>query len=84
MANGSITTLNSVSFSASANTTYLIRFQANGTTLSAKAWQTGTLEPVNWMVTATDGTFSSGRCGIRTSQQSKTTATITSFLAIQL
>jgi hypothetical protein len=84
MANGSITTLNSVSFSASANTSYLIRFQANGTTLSAKAWQTGTLEPVNWIVTATDGTFSSGRCGIRTSQQSKTTATITSFLAIQL
>src|SRR5712691_6765407 len=82
--NGSFTTLKSTSFSASPNTSYIIRFQANGTTLSAKAWQTDTREPADWMVTATDSTFSSGQCGIRTHQQGGTTATITSFQATQL
>src|SRR6266496_4491448 len=62
--NGSTTKLKSTSFPASPNTSYIIRFNANGTTLSVKAWQTGTIEPANWMVTATDSTFSSGQCGI--------------------
>jgi len=76
---GSVTILESTTFTASPNTSYIIRFNANDTTLSAKAWQTGTIEPANWMVTATDSTFSSGQCGIRTHQQIGTTATITSF-----
>src|SRR6266571_1871361 len=79
--NGSFTTLESTSFPASPNTSYTIRFNANGTTLSAKAWQTGTTEPADWMVTATDSTFASGQCGIRTHQQSGTITTITSFQA---
>ncbi len=82
--NGSVTGLKSTSFPASPHTSYIIRFQANGTTLSAKAWQTDTVEPADWMVTATDSTFSSGQCGIRTRQQSGTIATITSFQATQL
>ena len=79
-----MTKLTSTFFPASPNTSYIIRFHANGTTLSAKAWQTGTLEPANWMVTATDSTFSSGQCGIWTYQQGGTSATITSFQAKQL
>src|SRR6266581_3091724 len=82
--NGSTTKLKSTSFPASPNTSYIIRFNANGTTLSVKAWQTGTIEPANWMVTATDSTFSSGQCGIRTYQQGGSSATITSFQAKQL
>jgi len=82
--NGSMTKLKGTFFRASPNTSYTIRFNANGTTLSVKAWQTGTIEPANWMVTATDSTFSSGQCGIRTYQQGGTSETITSFQAKQL
>lgn len=82
--NGSFTTLKSTSFTASPNTSYTIRFNANGTALSAKAWQPGTTEPADWMVTATDSTFASGQCGIRTHQQTGTITTITSFWATQL
>src|SRR5205085_2508518 len=59
-----ITYLNHVPFSSSVNTKYTVKFNVSGTTLSAKVWQTGTTEPSNWMVTATDSTFSSGKVGI--------------------
>jgi phosphatidylinositol-3-phosphatase len=82
--NGSVTTLKSTPFPASPNTSYTMLFTANDTTLSAEAWRTGSIEPAKWMVTATDSTFSSGQCGIRTHQQRGTTATITSFEVTQL
>ena len=79
--NGTITKMKSISFSASANTSYTIRFNIVGTTLSAKAWQTGSTEPGGWMITATDSTLTSGQTGVRVTLQSGTAATITSFSA---
>ena len=80
--NGSTSTLKSVSFAASAGTSYTLRFSITGTTLSVKVWKTGTSEPANWMATATDNTFASGFCGLRIMDQNGTTATITSFQAL--
>lgn len=79
--NGSTTILQTASFAATAGTSYTLRFSVIGSTLSAKVWKTGTTEPANWMVTATDSTFSSGYCGLRILDQSGAVATITSFLA---
>lgn len=80
--NGSTSTIKMVSFAASAGTSYTLRFSVSGTTLSAKVWKTGTTEPANWMITATDSTFSSGFCGLRVLAQNGTAATITSFQAL--
>ncbi len=80
---GTVTVLSSVTFKATANTSYLLRFNVIGTTLSAKAWQTGTTEPANWMATASDSSITSGYAGLRMLEQAGTTATITSFLATQ-
>lgn len=79
--NGATTILGSVPFTATAGTSYTLRFRVVGTTLYAKVWQTGTTEPANWMVMVTDTTFSSGFCGLRMLAQNGATATYTSFLA---
>lgn len=79
--NGTATTLATTPFTAQANTSYTIRFSVVGTTLSAKVWQTGTTEPSNWMVTATDSTFSSGYCGLRMLDSNGAIVTYTSFQA---
>jgi streptogramin lyase len=81
-ANGSTTILKSVSFAASAGTSYTLRFSISGSTLSVKVWKTGTTEPANWMATATDSSLASGFCGLRVLDQNGTTATITSFQAL--
>jgi hypothetical protein len=78
----STSVLKSVPFAAGAGTSYTLRFSISGTTLSAKVWKTGTTEPTNWMISATDSTFSSGFCGLRILDQNGTTATITSFQAL--
>ena len=75
------TTLGSVPFVAMAGTSYSLRFQSNGSTLYAKAWQMGTIEPTSWMVTASDTSLSSGFCGLQMQIATSTTATYTSFLA---
>jgi streptogramin lyase len=80
--NGSTSILKSVSFAASAGTSYTLRFSVVGSTLSVKVWKTGTTEPANWMATASDSTFSSGFCGLRVLDQNGITATITSFQAL--
>jgi hypothetical protein len=79
--NSTVTKIKSISFSASANTSYTIRFNIVGTTLSAKVWKTGTTEPTGWMITATDSSLSSGQAGLRVAMQSGTAAIITSFIA---
>ena len=63
--NNKTATLHSIPFAAQPNTPYTIRFRVVGTTLQAKAWQTGSTEPADWMVTTTDATFQSGRSGLR-------------------
>ncbi|HLQ28260.1 MAG TPA: hypothetical protein VK140_03370, partial [Ktedonobacteraceae bacterium] len=79
--NGATTIIGSASFTATAGTSYTLRFRVVGTTLYAKVWQTGTTEPINWMIMVTDTSFSSGFCGLRMLAQSGATATYTSFLA---
>ncbi len=80
--NGSPTILNETAFAAQAGISYTLRFSVFGSTLSAKVWQTGSSEPGNWMVTATDSTFQSGQCGLRILVQNATIAQISSFKAI--
>ncbi len=77
---GNATFLASAPFTANANTSYTIRFNVVGTTLSAKVWATSSAEPNAWTITATDTSLTSGYCGIRMQTQSGT-ATITSFKA---
>ena len=80
--NGSTTILNETAFAAQAGISYTLRFSVVGSTLSAKVWQTGSSEPGNWMVTATDSTFPSGYCGLRILVQNGTIAQITAFTAL--
>lgn len=79
-ANGKNTTLASVPFLAQANTSYTIRFRANGSLLDAKAWQSEAPEPGAWMVHATEKTLQTGRSGIRVVLQPHVAIHITSFL----
>ena len=80
--NGTTTTLKTVSFAATAGTSYSIRFSIVGTALSAKVWKTGTTEPSGWMATVTDSSLTAGNCGLRILVQNGAVATITSFLAL--
>jgi hypothetical protein len=81
---GTATTLQTASFSASANTLYSVRFRISGTSLSAKVWAASGSEPTNWTATATDSSQSSaGYTGLRILTHSAT-ATVTSFTAISL
>ncbi|MFL5693927.1 MAG: serine/threonine protein kinase [Ktedonobacteraceae bacterium] len=77
--NGHNTTLRNVPFTAQANTSYNVRFQVVGTTLNAKAWQTGTPEPANWVISATDNTFQQGRGGLRPQLEQNVTLQVSMF-----
>ncbi|GHO94034.1 hypothetical protein KSF_040820 [Reticulibacter mediterranei] len=79
--NGTTTTLKSVSFAASTNTSYTIHFRAVGTTLSANVWKTGSSEPSGWMASATNSSLPTGQCGVRAQVPSDVTVKITSFKA---
>lgn len=82
--NGAVTKLNSVPFTAKANTTYNIRFSVKGSTLFAKIWQTSAPEPASWMVTTTDTSLSTaGNAAIRVVLQAGVTVSITLFQANQ-
>ena len=78
--NGSTTVLGQVSFTATAGTSYTMRFSVSGTTLSARVWQTGTTEPTNWMVNVTDSSLQSGYCGLRMLDQNGAVVTFTNFI----
>src|SRR5436305_556252 len=77
---GTTTVLSSTPFTATAGTSYSLRFRAVGTTLSAKVWATSSSEPANWMATVNDSALQSGYCGLRVLSQSYT-VTISSFQA---
>ena len=79
--NGTLTKLKSVAFAATAGTSYTLRFNATGSTLSASVWPTSGSDPGFWMVTAQDSDHSSGNCGLHTLLQSGGTVTFTAFLA---
>jgi hypothetical protein len=79
--NGTITVLHQTPFAAQAGTSYTLRFNVVGSTLSAKVWQMGSPEPGAWMLATVDSTFQSGRCGLRMLVQHGATAQFTSFTA---
>ncbi len=81
--NGTITSLSKTAFAATAGTSYTLRFRVVGSTLYAKVWQTASTEPASWMISVTDSSLLSGRCGLHLQLQSTVTADITSFLAIK-
>jgi hypothetical protein len=73
--------VSTVPFQAQDGVLYALRFRVVGTTLSAKAWQNGTPEPANWMITANDASLNSGQVGIRVLTNQDSVVTITSFEA---
>ena len=76
---GMATRLGAFPFAAKGGVLYTLRFRIKGTTLSAKVWQNGNPEPVNWMVTVMDDTFQSGYGGLRPVLENGIVARITSF-----
>lgn len=82
--NGSYVVLGTTAFSTVANTNYSLRFQVVGTKLSAKVWPTGSPEPSAWMVTATDNSLASGKCGLRAQVGGDTSAQYAAFTAYTL
>ncbi len=79
--NGTSTILGTAPFSAIAGTSYTLRFRVVGSTLYARIWQTGNVEPVNWVLTLTDSSLISGFCGLSMFIVSGVTDSVTSFLA---
>jgi hypothetical protein len=61
-----------------------LHFRAQGKTLSANVWPTGTTEPQGWMAHADDPTFTTGQVGIRVYEQPATVITIKSFKAVKI
>jgi phage replication-related protein YjqB (UPF0714/DUF867 family) len=56
---------------------FLVRMQLVGSTLNAKVWQAGTLEPATWQVTAVDTSLSAaGAIGMRSILSSTNTNTL--------
>ena len=83
--NGTVTKLKSVSFTASANTSYTLRFEVTASTLAAKIWQTAAQEPAGWMVTTTDTSLSgAGNAAIRVALTAGVTVLVARFQATQL
>lgn len=79
--NGVNTNLAQVNFAASANTAYNLRFQIVGNVLSAKVWAASSAEPTTWSVSTTDGSLTSGQCGLRIQVIGNTSANVTYFEA---
>ncbi|HEV2339982.1 MAG TPA: hypothetical protein VGT05_04470 [Patescibacteria group bacterium] len=82
---GTTKVLTSAAFTTIKNTFYTIRFRIIGSTLYAKVWQVGMIEPSGWTTTpVTDTSLSgSGHAGIRTGEQSGVTINYTFFQATQ-
>ncbi len=78
--NGVVSSLQSVPFAAQDGISYSIRARVVGTSIMARAWQTGRTEPSNWMLIASDNSLASGYDGLRLITQMDITITITSFL----
>ena len=77
--NNKTSTLKTIPFAAQANTPYTIRFRVVGTTLQAKAWQTGSTEPATWMAAATDTSFQTGLGGLRPQLDQNVTLQVSLF-----
>jgi hypothetical protein len=83
-ANGKTIQIGSMPFKAQGNATYSLRVRMVGVIFFARAWQSDTVEPNNWMLTASDTTgtvLPSGKVGVRVLVQNNTIIKIRSFLA---
>lgn len=67
-------------FVAKAAVLYTIRFQAEGPTLRASVWRTGTSASATWMVATTDTTLHAGYGGVYVLINRKTIASVTTFI----
>jgi hypothetical protein len=79
---GKNTTLQKITFATQANVLYAVRFQVVGSTLRARVWTADLAEPTNWLLTATDPTFLSGRSGLRPQLDQNVTFKTTLFREI--
>lgn len=82
--NGAYTVLGATPLVATANTAYSMRFRAAGSILYAKAWVAENHEPPDWMLTATDEAFQSGRSGLRVQIAQDVTASYSAYTSYQL
>ncbi len=78
--NGVITQLGKVPFAARGATSYTLRFVAVGSTLAAKVWPTGTMEPAKWMLSVMDNSLPSGQGGIRLLLENGFVIRVSSFM----
>ncbi|MCX4578108.1 poly-gamma-glutamate hydrolase family protein [Streptomyces sp. NBC_01571] len=66
---------------------FAVRFQITGSTLSAKIWPEGTIEPADWSVTTTDTQFAAagaiGTRSILSSANTNTLPVVASYAAFQ-
>jgi len=76
---GVITVLKAVTFPAQSGKSYTLRFRAVGSILAVKAWLTGQVEPVVWLVMATDTALPSGFGGLRLLLQNNVAIQMTLF-----
>lgn len=81
---GILTLLNAVSFTAAANTSYTLRFGIEGSQLFARVWAAGQIEPLTWMIQATDTSIASGSGGLRLIVENGAQAAITMFVETSL
>ena len=81
---GVVTRLGITPFPADAGSSYTLRFQAEGITLSVKAWPAGTPEPPAWLMTLNDSELSSGYGGVRFVVSQRVTVNITAFAEMGL
>ena len=77
---GIVTRLGISPFPADAGSMYTLRFRAQGSTLSVKAWPTGTPEPPSWLIALNDSSLSSGYGGLRFVVRKRVIVNITAFI----
>ncbi len=80
--NGQTTTIVSKPFEAQANLTYMLRMQAIGSMLFAKAWPSNTPEPNTWAIVKSDNDLASGQAGIRVVLGPATVISVMSFKVV--
>ena len=76
---GHTSALSSVPFAAQDGRSYSLRFRAVGQQLFVRAWPSAGPEPGGWMITASDGSLTSGFGGLRALLENDIAITVTAF-----
>jgi hypothetical protein len=80
---GTSTVLATVPFPAQEGITYSLRLRASGSELFARAWTSGSPEPVSWMIITTDSSLVSGFGGLRVLLDAGVTLHVRGFEALK-